>query len=289
MQKVGSHKISAAQFCAEDAEWCTYTFLFTRDFVDHDEYIVEIDFPDPEEYLLADGVSPDHAEPLFDADTLVTSINPDFTRFEIGWKYFWFCQTLLIMFCPCGLGFMSALRRQRKDNGQKRTYHQKWTAQLLWGLLWFDDPFIALTVYTNWAKFFSAVFILSASIFVFLILLFWLCFLSDLRFMQSGDGNGRRGICYWIPKVRMISRNSTNGGWGWVRVLRGSFKPSLCGDNTNHTSCFSLAMFKLAHLCLIAAPPDRHRLKRVCRIMHSTRRVLILGCNGSIDKPPPLC
>lgn len=55
-------------------------------------------------------------------------------------------------------------------------------------------------MYTDWAKVFSAVFILSASIFVFLILLFWLCFLSDLRFMQNGEAPGR-GICYWIPKV----------------------------------------------------------------------------------------
>lgn len=62
-------------------------------------------------------------------------------------------------------------------------------------------------MYTNWAKVFSAVFILSASIFVFLILLFWLCFLSDLRFMQqNGEGSaGRRGICYWIPKVTLAT------------------------------------------------------------------------------------
>lgn len=62
-------------------------------------------------------------------------------------------------------------------------------------------------MYTDWAKVFSAVFILSASIFVFLILLFWLCFLADLRFMQNGDGDTRRGVCYWVPKVRFTSRS----------------------------------------------------------------------------------
>lgn len=203
VEEVATDSINAVQHCGEGADFCDYFFLFKRDFVDHDNYLIKIEFPDPHEYVTASS-NDEHDEPLFEVESRVTSINPDFTRFEIGWKYFWLCMTLVVMFCPCGVGFLSALKRKRRDTGQERTYHQAWTAVLLWGLLLFDDPFVGVTVYTDAAKAFSAFFILSASIFVFLILLFWMCFLSDLGFMKHGEGNVHRGVCYWIPKVRHI-------------------------------------------------------------------------------------
>lgn len=139
----------------------------------------------------------------------VTAVNPSFTRFEIGWKLTWFVATLLVMFFPCGLGFLSALRHRYSDTGQSRSYEQKWTVVLLWGLVFFNDPFVGLTVYTNSAKFFSAIFILSSSTFVFLILLFWLCLLSDVRFMQRSPDEVRRGSWYWVPKVSNVQRTVT--------------------------------------------------------------------------------
>lgn len=160
--------------------------------------------PDPAEYIEISGHRGDSSDPLFDINPRVTAINPSFTRFEIGWKYTWLIATLLVMYCPCGIGFLSALQKRYRDTGHRRTYHQRWTAVLLWGLVWFNDPFIALTVYTNWAKFFSAVFILSASIFVYFILLFWLCLLTDVRYMQRGIDDVHRGICYWVPKVGSV-------------------------------------------------------------------------------------
>ncbi|CAN0554403.1 unnamed protein product, partial [Laminaria digitata] len=180
------------QFCRADEEWCDYFFLWRRDFIDHDGYILTITFPDPVEYQpgggSSDNSSSTHRDALMDAESRVTSINPEFTRFEIAWKYVWLCTTLLVMFCPCGVGFLSALKRRRKDTGQGRTHHQAWTVKLLWALVFFDDPFVAATVYSGSlaSKIFSAVFILSASMFVFLILLFWLCFLSDLRRAPQG-------------------------------------------------------------------------------------------------------
>lgn len=134
----------------------------------------------------------------------MTAVNPEFTRFEIGWKYTWFLMTLLVMFTPNGVGYLSLLRRRHKDTGEERSYQQKWTAVLLWALLWFDDPFVALTVYTDYAKFFSALFIVSSAVFVVLILLFWLCFLSDLRFMQHRREEIEHGLWYWAPKVRVF-------------------------------------------------------------------------------------
>ena len=140
--------MSTTQYCREGAEYCDFFFLFKRDFVDRDVYTLSITFPDPQEYLdaLPEEDSSDHTQPLFAVQSQVTSIDPAFTRFEIAFKYLWLVITLVVMFCPCGVGFMSALKRQRKDTGVGRTFHQKWTAALLWGLLWFDDPFVALTV-----------------------------------------------------------------------------------------------------------------------------------------------
>ncbi|CAN0467435.1 unnamed protein product, partial [Hapterophycus canaliculatus] len=203
---IATYKVNTVQHCEQNAEFCDFFFLFKRDFVSHDNFSVSIQFADPDEYLVGVADGKDHSDPLFEVDSRVTSVDPEFTRFEMAFKYLWLVTTLLVMFCPCGLGFMSALRRQRRDTGvAKKTFHQRWTSVLLWALVWFDEPFLAATVYTDWAKVFSAVFILSASIFVFLILLFWLCLLSDLRFMkQQPDGSSaivRRGICYWIPKV----------------------------------------------------------------------------------------
>ncbi|CAN0279858.1 unnamed protein product, partial [Scytosiphon promiscuus] len=221
---VATYKIKTLQYCEEDAEFCHFTFLFKHDFVRHDAYWVSIQFPDPDEYLVTLEGDRDHSDPLFEVDAQVTSINPDFTRFSLAFKYLWLIMTLLVMFCPCGLGFMSALKRQRRDTGvTKKTFHQRWTSVLLWALVWFDDPFLAATVYTDWAKVFSAVFILSASIFVFLILLFWLCFMSDLRFMtQQPDGSSapvRRGVCYWIPKFLLTLAIGTTvlGGYMYYR------------------------------------------------------------------------
>lgn len=106
------------------------------------------------------------------------------------------------MFAPCNMGFYWKLRKRRYDQAEPRTYHQRWSLTLLWMLLWFNDPFAAAAVYTGWAKFFAALFIASASVFVALILLFWLCFLSDLRFMQHRWEEVSRGFCYWVPKAR---------------------------------------------------------------------------------------
>lgn len=204
-EEVGKYIVNSSQYCPDaDADYCDFFFLFTRDFVDHEKFSLAIQFPDPDEYLVTVEEGRNHTDPLFAVQSRVTSIDPDFTRFEIAFKYLWLCTTLLVMFCPCGVGFMSALKRHRKDTGLAKTFHQKWTKALLWALVWFDDPFVWGTVYSDWAKVFSAAFILSASIFVFLILLFWLCFLSDLRCMQSEVWNVDRGLCYWIPKVMLL-------------------------------------------------------------------------------------
>lgn len=140
------YEVSPTQFCPADGEYCDWFFLFKRDFVDRDTYTLSITFPDPPEYLVNAADGEDHTEPLFDVQSRVTSIDPAFTRFEITFKYLWLVTTLFVMFCPCGVGFMSALKRQRKDTGVGRTFHQKWTATLLWALLWFDDPFVGATV-----------------------------------------------------------------------------------------------------------------------------------------------
>lgn len=201
--EVASYSVDATQSCpAQDAQFCDYFFLFKRDFVDHDRYALAITFPDPAEYLAGVEEGADHDDLLYDVESRVISVNPEFTRFEIAFKYIWFVATLLVMFCPFGVGFMSAVARQRRDTGVGKTFHQKWTAVLLWALVWFDDPFVAATVYTDWAKFFSAVFILSASVFVFLMLLFWLCFLTDVRVTRTADRRAHRGLFYWVPKVR---------------------------------------------------------------------------------------
>lgn len=200
--EVGSYAIDATQHCPDqDAHFCDYIFLFKRDFVDHELFFLAIKFPDPEEYLATVEEGADHTDNLYQVQSRVTSINPEFTRFEIAFKYVWLFATLLVMFCPFGVGFMSALERQRRDTGVGRTFHQRWTVVLLWALVWFDDPFVAATVYTSWAKVFSALFILSVSTFVFLILLFWLCFLADLRVTRHADRGAHRGLCYWVPKV----------------------------------------------------------------------------------------
>lgn len=183
--------VETVQECHQEEDWCEWFFVWNRDFVDHDTYLLNATVSDPDKKL--------------DVESKVTAINPDFTRFELAFKYLWLAVTIMVMFCPCGVGFRSALKRQRKDTGRPRSYHQRWTSVLLWALFWFDDPLVAVTVYTDFAPVASAVFILSASIFVFLILLYWLCFLSDLRFMREGESllSVRRGLCcYWLPKVR---------------------------------------------------------------------------------------
>lgn len=185
--------------------------------MDQDTYHMTVTVDDPTEYLDAtDSEGKDNA--LFNVQTRVTAINADFTRFELAFKYLWLAVTIMVMFCPCGVGFRSALKRQRKDTGRPRSYHQRWSSVLLWALFWFDDPLVAVTVYTDIAPVTSAVFILSAFIFVFLILLYWLCFLSDLRFMREGESmlSVRRGICcYWLPKVRGVGRGF------WVLAFSG--------------------------------------------------------------------
>lgn len=205
MEEIDSFAVKTIQKCDQEEEWCEWFFVWNRDFVDHEDYHVTVTVPDLTEFLDMTDVTD------ISIENRVTAINADFTRFELAFKYLWLAVTIMVMFCPCGVGFRSALKRQRKDTGRPRSYHQRWISVLLWALLWFDDPLVAVTVYTDFAPVTSAVFILSASIFVFLILLYWLCFLSDLRFMREGESmlSVRRGICcYWLPKVRRWRRRS---------------------------------------------------------------------------------
>ena len=117
------------------------------------------------------------------AEIEVHSMNPIFIHFELGFKYLFLAYTLIALFAPCGVGFLSSLRSVPVKQWTKE---QIWVLALLECLLLFNDPFYAAQVYTSNTESLSVLYVVFQSTFLTTLLAFWLCSMDDmLRYSRT--------------------------------------------------------------------------------------------------------
>ncbi|CAM9542901.1 unnamed protein product [Choristocarpus tenellus] len=208
---VDSKDITKVTRCDVTLNSCEYFQLWSSDHIDHSRYVFNVIINEPEE--LASIRRTDNDEPLFDINAKVIYVNPDFTRFSVGWKYTFLALTCLIIFWPGGFGalglggegFVIAFCKTRHGTDDANfAFHRRWALVLLVGLIFFDNPFLLGAIYSNNAREFSGFFIICVAFFLFLLLLHWLCLFSNLRFMDQqviAVDTPRKSFVYWGPKV----------------------------------------------------------------------------------------
>jgi hypothetical protein len=159
--------------------------------VDFAEYTMDVTFYDPGQKC---RVLPEDECKTGESDFVyrmhMHTVSHKYTDFEVMWKYFFVVATLVVLFAPYE-GYLRKLRRLPAANWSTQ---QRWILLLAWGLVLFNDPFIAGRIYgtdgaaTSGLATFAVIclsFELSA------IMCFWLCLFSDI--WASGQRNRMEG------------------------------------------------------------------------------------------------
>merc|ERR1712136_500622 len=139
-----------------DGPLCDEIMLLHIGFLPYSKIRVEVSFPD------IDSIALDISDVTFEVKVL----NPDFTRFEIWFRF----SLLIVTFLVTSL-FAHSLRKTQLNDW---TIEQKWTSMLLCLLLFYNDPVFPITfIVTSWIPGLADS-VLQAS-FLSALLLFWLC------------------------------------------------------------------------------------------------------------------
>jgi Wnt-binding factor required for Wnt secretion len=154
-----------------------------------------------------------------------TYLNDQYTRFELGSKYFFFAMSLITFsvytyFLRNGAGSIDPRDPTKR---LKSTSEQSWVWWLSFLLIWYNDPFFAITLLQPniAAAGFTAV---STVTFLAALLFYWLVQfdLSRLQGLAGGETSSQEGatgwcarycnlsaigaaLCFWIPKILLIA------------------------------------------------------------------------------------
>ena len=104
----------------------------------------------------------------------ISTYNPNFTRVEIWFRFFFVAATSMVSLCYF---YLSALRRFHLGDW---SYEQKWTGFLLILLLGFDNPAFSHTILTS-NPLPGILDAIGQGTFLFSLLLFWICLFHGLR------------------------------------------------------------------------------------------------------------
>lgn len=129
----------------------------------------------------------DHLAPF---SIVVTTMQPAYTGFELGFKAFFLVATLLVMFMP-GVGYFPALA---KTNPKELASNHYWIAFLLFGLCWYNEPFMVFRVNSyKAADGLEKFHIFCSTAFLAFLLYYWLVMMDDVRIRAMGRG-GRQSM-----------------------------------------------------------------------------------------------
>ncbi|KAG5178203.1 Wnt-binding factor required for Wnt secretion-domain-containing protein [Tribonema minus] len=195
-------------------QWCSWFDTYTVDLIDATQYVITGWLIGPDYwtlYQLNDTALHTVQPASVRVETQVWYVNDAYTKFEMGWKYFFVVVTFVAALLP-RWGYYMKLRTTRRSTW---SFQQKWTLTLLIGLFWFNDPFFAARVYSEGGTQlgFTAFYMLCVLAFMSMLLLWWLCVFSDMVLIgaREGAGGGQgsalqlHGRCYWAPKAILVA------------------------------------------------------------------------------------
>eukprot|EP00941_MAST-03F_sp_MAST-3F-sp1_P005148 g5148.t1 len=203
--------------CPANQDYCEKTTLFAENYLEYPGYYVAVTFKHP--YLSSglatdDGMSADgkirynHEQlgQLAANNTRVflphdvkgkfemKYVNADFTKFEFAVKYVALAITLVVTTTyVCGL--RSSLE------SKYWSYEQQWVLILSILLIFFDDPFYIIEIYSP-AEYWTGISVMGQVTFLCMLLLFFLCVLDIISSRAFWHENvAYRGACFYLPKV----------------------------------------------------------------------------------------
>eukprot|EP00941_MAST-03F_sp_MAST-3F-sp1_P005766 g5766.t1 len=210
--------------CPKKSDTCKPITLFAEDFLNFQGYWVNVTFVHP--YLTAGLVTEEgHTTALANSvsgmkgahDDLgkkvkkmgmflphalsgrfeMKYVNVHFTEFEFALKYFFVSASVIVSYL-----YFTGLRKH--VNQQYWSYEQKWVAYLSILLIFFNDPFFVLEIYTPnilW----TALYVLQDTAFLMSLLLFWLCVFAVIsRDAYWEERTEARGLFFYGPKIILV-------------------------------------------------------------------------------------
>jgi len=193
--------------CKMNNEWCNSFLLLELADINHPQYDLNVTFTglnaiiDENEYYDSIGLQ-----------VYVFFMNADYTKFEMGWSYFFLIITIIVMFLPRD-GFFWAMA---KVPPRKWTSQQIWIAVLLIALWFYDDPFFAGEVNQADAGF-SAWYRLVMATFLCLLLLYWLIIIDNVRRNEDFVVDNKTAPTKIVPKTILV-------GAIWITLVASYFE-----------------------------------------------------------------
>eukprot|EP00752_Nemacystus_decipiens_P003372 g3119.t1 len=165
--------------CEGGDEWCSWLSLYSLNFVMHETYYWMVETENRiDDYITAANATSNED---WVSEFRVVFVSRWYTTFELVWFYCWFFATLLVMFLPRHGFFAQAITTGVLWSKWSRL--QKWVSVMLGGLLFFNNPFVAVQIFSDAPKPFFIWYALMEGVFVSLLLLFW----AD-RIFEAGFG-----------------------------------------------------------------------------------------------------
>jgi len=196
-----SHHESTAR-CHHDQEWCKPIVVYTADHIREAGYYFDIFIHNAPENIIKPEYYDQNIVPF---DISVTTMNPAYTSFEMGFKYFFMVVTLLILVAP-QRGYLAGMMNTHYS---KIGSHHVWVLVMLLGLVWFNEPFMAVRVNsyvaTDGLEKFS---MLTSTLYVAYLLYYWLVLVDDARIR----GMGAAGLTSMVPFDFPALRDGTGSG-----------------------------------------------------------------------------
>jgi hypothetical protein len=186
--------------CEKDEQYCNPVMVYFAHYLPHAQYKVDVAFEHVgklyTEYM-PEKDDKQNFQGEYNVRFLIWYVNPKYTEFAMGWKYFLWFASMTCAFMP-KYGFFTRVWFMER---QYRTFQQNWLNCLLLLLTFFNDPFCAIEVYgaKGASNFFSGIYILCLAGFVSMLLFFWLVLFEHLKFLGQAmehdqDRHGGRNM-----------------------------------------------------------------------------------------------
>jgi len=184
--------------CKAGSLGCNEFYIFGEPTVRYEQYNVHIKFRVDADHFTESGTLRVRVD--------LHTVNSEYSKFELGWKWFFILTTLVVLFLPQE-GFLIKLVGVPY---RLWSFEQTWVLTLLIALIFFNDPFFAAQLYTKHADSMAILYIFFTASFIGIVLVFWLCVLDEMRSTDAagvgGRDSGRRSpVTFYTPKLVLVT------------------------------------------------------------------------------------
>jgi len=155
-------------YCGTDK--CSEFYIFGQSSIRYRSYAVGIRFANIDAKFIQSNDS-------FKVLVTMHTVNSEYSKFELGWKVFFCLTTLIVLFLPME-GYFVKLYRVPLNIW---SFEQSWVLGLLTSLFFFNDPFFAAQLYTEYTDGMAILYIFLTCTFIAVLLIFWLSVLDEMR------------------------------------------------------------------------------------------------------------